>query len=332
MNWQSALGLLLCLTCLGSPATDVRGQFDSRIEYPVDLSQGTLDAEIANLLDKIETDSNRHARLQTELDGLADERERIRKGLRHRFRAFYRMTRLGILSGHGGFDTLVQRIARVKRLERLVRGNLSQLRRLESQKRILGNDREKLAVSLRKSHARLDELQQRAEHKRQQFAVTERSNVYYSQDNPGSYGSQSEEFYGVRMVDRDTASDFHAMRGKLAFPVVGDFVVRDARRDEGDGQGLEFQTALGTEVRAAAAGRVGFSERYGSYGRLVILDHGDNYYTVYGGLDQVEVRVGDDLSRNARIGSVGNETSPPALFFEVRHGTKTLAPRPWLGL
>jgi murein DD-endopeptidase MepM/ murein hydrolase activator NlpD len=333
MNWQSALGLLLCLTCLGSPATHVSGQFNSTIKYPADLSQSALDAEIANLLDKIETDSNRHTRLQTELDGLADERKRIRKGLRHRFRALYRVTRLGILSGQGGFDTIVQRIARVKRLERLVRGNLSRLRRLEGQKKRLGNDRKELAESLRKSRTRLDELQQRAEHKRQQhFAVTERSNVYSSQGNPGSYRSQSEEFYGVRMVDRDTASAFPAMRGKLAFPVVGDFVVRDARRDESDGQGLEFQTALGTEVRAAAAGRVGFSERYGSYGRLVILDHGDNYYTIYGGLDRVEVRVGDDLSRNARIGRVGNENSPPALFFEVRHGTKTLEPRRWLGL
>jgi len=64
----------------------------------------------------------------------------------------------------------------------------------------------------------------------------------------------------------------------------------------------------------------------------VILDHGDGYYTVYGGLGAVEVRVGDDLSRSARIGSIGTDFSPPALFFEVRKGTRTLEPRSWLGL
>ncbi len=287
MNWRSALGLLFCLTCLGSSATGVSGQFDSTVEYPVNPSQSALDTEIANILDKIETDSNRHTQLQTELDRIADKRERIRKGLHHRFRAFYRVTRLGVLSGQGGFDALVRRIARVNRLERLVKGNLSQLRRLERRKRILGSDREKLVESLKKSRDRLDELRQGAERSRQQhFAVIEKSKVYLSQGDPGSYRTENEEFYGVRMVDRDTASTFSAMRGKLAFPVVGDFVVRDARRNESRGQGLEFQSALGTEVRAAAAGRVGFSERYGSYGRLVILDHGDNYYTVYGGLDQ----------------------------------------------
>jgi septal ring factor EnvC (AmiA/AmiB activator) len=108
--------------------------------------------------------------------------------------------------------------------------------------------------------------------------------------------------------------------------------IRVARRDESDGPGLELQAPAGTPVRAVAAGRVAFSDRYGSYGRIVILDHGDGYYTVYGGLGAVEVRVGDDLSRDARIGSVGSDFNPPSLFFEVRKGTRTLEPRSWLGL
>jgi len=333
MNWRGALGLLFCLLYLSYSDIRVAGQFDSTVAYPMDLNQSAIDAEIANLIDKTETVSNQRALLQTDLDELHNERDRIRKGLRYRVRALYRMTRLGTLSGQGGFDTLIQRIARVKRLERLVRGNLSRLHGLDRQKKRLGTDRAQLNEALRKSRARLDALHQHAElQQRQPFAATERSDNYFSQSSPSPYRLESEEFYGVRMVDRDTGSDFRAMRGKLAFPVVGDFVVRDAQREAGDRQGLEFQTALGTEVRAAAAGKVGFSERYGSYGRLVIIDHGDNYYTVYGGLDRVEVRVGDDLSRNARIGRVGNEYSPPALFFEIRHGTKTLAPRLWLGL
>jgi len=332
MSWRSALVFILLIACL-SYSDSSAGQFDSTAEYPQDPSQGSVDAEIANLLDKIETDSNRHMRLQTELAGLADERKHIRKGMRYRVRALYRMTRIGMLSGQGGFNTLVQRIARVNRLERMVRDNLSRLRGIERQKKRLGNDRAQLAESLRNSRERLDVLQRYEERQRgHDFAVLESSNVYSSRAGPDSSRSSGEEFYGVRMVDSDTTSAFPSMRGKLAFPVIGDFVLNDARRDESDGQGLEFQTALGTVVRAAAAGRVGFSDRYGSYGKLVILDHGDNYYTVYGGLDRVEVQVGDDLSRNARIGTVGNEFSPPALFFEVRHGTKTLAPRPWLGL
>jgi len=42
--------------------------------------------------------------------------------------------------------------------------------------------------------------------------------------------------------------------------------------------------------------------------------------------------VGDDLSRDARIGGVGSDLTPNALFFEVRKGTRTLEPRAWLGM
>ena len=145
---------------------------------------------------------------------------------------------------------------------------------------------------------------------------------------PGEGGDED----GVRLVDPLPSDGFAAQRGRLASPVTGDVRIVPGQRAESDGPGLELQAPVGTTVRAAAAGRVAFSDRYGSYGRLVILDHGDGFYTVYGGLGAVEVRVGDDLSREARIGSVGTDYSPSALFFEVRKGTRTLEPRAWLGL
>jgi septal ring factor EnvC (AmiA/AmiB activator) len=136
----------------------------------------------------------------------------------------------------------------------------------------------------------------------------------------------------MRVLDPSPTAGFEAERGKLGSPVTGDVRIAEGRRAESDGPGLEFQAPVGTPVRAVSAGRVAFSDRYGSYGRLVILDHGDGYYTVYGGLGAVEVRVGDDLSRQARIGSIGTDFSPSALFFEVRKGTRAMEPRSWLGL
>ena len=71
-----------------------------------------------------------------------------------------------------------------------------------------------------------------------------------------------------------------------------------------------------------------FADRYGSYGQLVILDHGDRYYTVYGGLARMDVQAGDDLSKSARVGSA----SADPVYFEVRRGTRTQDARIWLGL
>jgi septal ring factor EnvC (AmiA/AmiB activator) len=121
---------------------------------------------------------------------------------------------------------------------------------------------------------------------------------------------------------------FADQRGNLALPVSGPASIQEARRAESDGPGLEFASSRGAAVRAAAAGRVAFAERYGSYGQIVIVDHGERFYTVYGGLGGVDVQVGDDVSKSARLGSAGADP----VYFEVRRGTKTQEARGWLGL
>jgi septal ring factor EnvC (AmiA/AmiB activator) len=92
---------------------------------------------------------------------------------------------------------------------------------------------------------------------------------------------------------------------------------------------------------------VAFADRYGAFGHLVILDHGDHYYTVMGDLGAIDVRVGDDVSAGARVGSVGvapardgaidgeragDPARPAGLYFEVRHGATAVDPSLWLGL
>jgi len=59
-----------------------------------------------------------------------------------------------------------------------------------------------------------------------------------------------------------------------------------------------------------------------------VVCRGDN---AYGQLGNVEVRSGDEVSALARLGSVA-DAADPALMFEVRKGSRTIAPRAWLGL
>jgi septal ring factor EnvC (AmiA/AmiB activator) len=132
--------------------------------------------------------------------------------------------------------------------------------------------------------------------------------------------------------DDGTRGGFASARGRLLFPVAGRAEVRAAKREGTDGPGLEIQSALGTPVRAAYAGRVAFTDRYGPYGRIVILDHGDHYYTVSGNLDAVDVKIGQDVGAGDRLGTVGDDGAGAMLYFEVRHGSKALPPGPWLGL
>jgi len=64
----------------------------------------------------------------------------------------------------------------------------------------------------------------------------------------------------------------------------------------------------------------------------VILDHGDDYFTVSAHLDEVAVEVGDALDAGATVGTAGQTGSlrGPVLYFEVRRGAEALDPAGWL--
>ena len=104
---------------------------------------------------------------------------------------------------------------------------------------------------------------------------------------------------------------FASLRGALAAPVaasiVGEFgrVVDHEFQTETYRKGVHFEARLGTPVRAVARGRVGFAGWFRGYGRLVILDHGDQYFTISGHLDAVRVEVGQAVDAGRVIGTVG---------------------------
>ncbi len=125
-----------------------------------------------------------------------------------------------------------------------------------------------------------------------------------------------------------------ALPAPLEAPIVGEFgrVVDAEFRTKTFRKGVEFAAPRGTPVAAVAPGRVRYAGWFSGYGRLVILDHGDQYFSVSGHLDEVQVSVGQTLARGDRIGSVGESGSlaGPRLYFEIRRGSEPLDPRQWL--
>jgi septal ring factor EnvC (AmiA/AmiB activator) len=291
-----------------------------------------VDVEIARVLDEIETESAKQSRLDAELAVLDTRRSQLHNTLKSRVRALYRITRSGMTPVAGGFEAIRQHVARVRRLSALVTNDAHALSAAEARSQTARSETGLAATSLGHARERLAALQ----------SQESMSSIHMRDSASGRSAGEpasNAAFYGLRFSDSNSggtgtspSASFESQRGRLAAPVTGEVRVIDGRRNEGEGEGLEFQANPGTPVRAAAGGRVAFSDRYGSYGRLVILDHGAGYYTAYGGLGHVEVRVGDDLSPYARIGDIAGDTTRPGLFFEVRKGTRALPPRAWLGL
>lgn len=321
--------IALLATGLGLVATTGMGQLGGNRTGDHRRGGITDDVLVASLLDEIEASTATQARLAGEVDALADKQTATRARLTRNVQALYRLTRAGRAPLSGGFDALRMHVARLARLKRLVRVDKGDLIALDE---ALGRSRERKANldgRLANARGRLTSVQE-------QYGLASRPggpmDVFAQPPKAPSAAFSQASHYGFRFSEPGPQSSFEQLKGALASPVSGEVRVVPARRQESDGPGLEFQATAGTPVRAVASGRVAFSDHYGSYGRLVILDHGDSYYTVYGGLGAIEVRVGDDVSKRARLGSIGSAAITSALFFEVRKGTRTLEPRGWLGI
>ena len=85
--------------------------------------------------------------------------------------------------------------------------------------------------------------------------------------------------------------------------------------------GIDFPVSTGSNVYAAASGTVILVKYLNySYGRYLIIDHGDGLSTLYAHNSQILVNVGDKVSAGqvvAKSGSTGNSTGPHC-HFEVR--------------
>lgn len=129
---------------------------------------------------------------------------------------------------------------------------------------------------------------------------------------------------------------FGALRGKLNLPVAGQIANRfgSARADGGTTwKGLFIRAAEGAPVRAVAAGVVVFADWLRGFGNLLIVDHGDDFLSVYGNNDALLVADGAKVGAGQAIASAGNSggNADSGLYFELRHQGQAFDPMKWIG-
>jgi len=94
--------------------------------------------------------------------------------------------------------------------------------------------------------------------------------------------------------------------------------------------GIDIAAERGSDVMAAAKGTVKFRGRIGGYGKVVKIDHGNGWRTMYAHMDKVFVNEGQTLAQGERIGLVGRtgNTTNANLHFELRIHDNPINPVP----
>jgi murein DD-endopeptidase MepM/ murein hydrolase activator NlpD len=98
--------------------------------------------------------------------------------------------------------------------------------------------------------------------------------------------------------------------------------------------GIDLANRVGTPIIAAGSGTVVHVEnQVSNYGRVVIIDHGNGYRTLYAHLHEAYVSMGEYVSTGQQIGTMGNtgRSTGPHLHFSVFRGSQPIDPMSQLG-
>ena len=321
-----------CLLSFGAALASAQGALDVSL-----ASVAGIDEQLRERRATLDEQRGKKDELAAQLGMLPERRHALESTLTRDVRALYRLQRGGLLPIASGLDALMSHASRVAHFERLTRRTLAQLVETRHSSNVLHQEATELELQIAATEEQVTTLEQ-TKLSMARAAEIERSMEEGLADNigvvpvapqafPGQLGS------GLSFSDSQPsrpapAERFSRQRGALAMPVSGSSSVETVDRPDDAGSALRFVTKPGASVRAAAAGRVLFASQNEVYGLFVIVDHGERFRTVYGGLGRLEVQVGDAISKSARIGAAGS--SP--IYFEVRRGRHSQDARSWLGL
>lgn len=132
---------------------------------------------------------------------------------------------------------------------------------------------------------------------------------------------------------------FALLKGKLPWPISGGTIARRY----GSYEDPEFKTPVfrrgvyiradeGDITKAIYTGKVVYADWFKGYGKVIIINHGSGYHSVYANLGDLFLKPGDIVKKNQSIGKVGQSgtISDTALYFEIRYKGKPLNPLQWL--
>lgn len=293
----------------------------------VSKAQATLIAKLQADLASIETNTEQTRAAQQELDEIAADQRQQRAVLEKE------KSKRSILLAQLSNKLNVQRkeagsLQRDEQRMALLVDRLSQL--LEEQRRAeLAKTKQRQEAERRKEAERARKLAQ----KRQPKEVFRADPI--DNDEKPAQPAMRDQPPGKPAADAPlAAADMAALRGQLRLPVKGEVVARfGSRRGEGNSwKGLFIRAQEGAEIRSLAAGRVAYAEWLRGFGNLIIVDHGNQYLSIYGNNQAVLKRPGDIVKAGDVIANAGNSggNEYSGLYFELRYKGRAIDPQQWM--
>jgi murein hydrolase activator len=331
--------------------TDKQGQ---EISLKNDLK--TVSRKVEQLAERV---SLQQKRLETLAQDMAASEQEIgrqqnaSKGLQdqvhRRLAAIYKGADIGMLRAFSSTSSPARMaedydyFSRIIRKDRILltkyRQRLANLKSSRNQLSVLRQEQKQLVAQGRKDRAALKKAAQLKKHllakvRRDKAGIS--AELAELKERAGRLSSLVKKLESIKsQEDTQKSSLFGARKGRLPWPVNGKVKLAfgPGRHTElgtrYDSHGVELSASLNQPVKAIWSGRVAFSSRFNGYGNLLIVDHGDSYFTLYAQAARLEKKVGD-LVRQGDVVALAGFDGKKVIYFEIRHRGTPLDPCVWL--
>lgn len=297
-----------------------------------------LKAEHLQKREGLESDIND---LQVNIEDVSLQIKTMRKKIATRTRNLYKINAPTIFQTIFGSQDLAEMDRNSRILYRLSKSEIEQLRDYRGLKNLLDQRQQEVEskmAALEKTQKNLEEKE--LEIKNMYYAQTELLRKLEGEDKKilqtlkkmkasSSHGNLN--FYAPAL-----AGGLYEKKGKLDLPVTGmvtqKFGLIPLRQEKLKiyNKGWFISCSLGKEVYPVHSGTVVFVGILDERQNVVIIDHGDHFYSVYSNLSSSRVRQGDSISSMDVIGDSGSSRLyGQGLYFEIRHFSQPEDPSGW---
>ena len=299
---------------------------------------------------------------KTKLDSLLREQEELQAQVKQRLAAYYRTGKLGMLNALFSANSLPELLKLEEYFRHLFRHDRQVIQRYRQSiatvaeaRRDLERQKNELNVVLagvKQQELETSALQQekmallqsvRTEKKLYQRAVEELEQA--AARLTATFADLREEAAGDdppaksrRAGPPGTSIGFSGQKGHLPPPVAGTVVTRFGQEVEGkfgitrQANGIDIKTEAGAQIKAVAGGTIIYSGYLRGYGNLLIIDHGQQYYSLMSRGGRFFKKKKEIVRKGEVVGLMGEGDAPlsEGLHFEIRHGANPLDPLMWL--
>ncbi len=277
--------------------------------------------------------------VQEKLNRIQHKIDQNQTRLHSRIVALYKIWRIGYFPYLLAYNSYNDFMRMVKFLRIVIDFDANLLRQYQAQRLEKGQYQEKLAKELKdlkriRAEQEIKKLEiLRAKREKETFLRAVRREKANYRRWIGELEKRAKELQLlVTKLEKETRDkgvydlNFKNQKGRLSLPVRGNVILEKHRR------GIVIEADQDSPIKAVYSGKVIYSGWFKGYGNIIIIDHGDKYYTVSAHASKLLKRINDRVTKGDVIALVGDTGSlrGPRLYFEIRYQGKLQDPLEWL--